>query len=212
MVGSSGHAAVVAEALRAKGEYELAGVLDDFRPLGEEVFNCAVVGRLANAAACAEASGVWSVVVAVGDNWRRGEIMRRFDHRWEFPVVQHPAAVISSSAQLGAGSVVLAGSVVGPRCQVGRGCLVNTLASLDHDGVMEDYASLAPGAICGGNVQVGSYSAVGLGAKVIHRMRIGSHTVIGAGATVVREIPSHAVAWGTPARVQRKRQEAEEYL
>jgi sugar O-acyltransferase (sialic acid O-acetyltransferase NeuD family) len=211
VVGSSGHASVVVDALEASG-WQVAGFLDDFRPVNEKVLGGVVLGRLQDASACAAAAGVWRVVVAVGDNWRRGQVMQGFDARWEFPVVRHPSAIVSASAQVEAGTVLAAGSVIGPGCHIGRGCLVNTLASLDHDGVLEDYASLAPGAICGGHVRVGSYTAVGLGANVIHKITLGAHTVIGAGATVVADMPDHVVAWGVPARVQRTRQEAETYL
>jgi sugar O-acyltransferase (sialic acid O-acetyltransferase NeuD family) len=160
----------------------------------------------------AAALDVRRVVVAVGDNWRRSQVMKRLGEGWEFPVVRHPAAVVAASAQVEAGSVLCAGSVVGPGARIGRGCLVNTLASLDHDGVMEDYASLAPGAICGGQVRIGTCTAVGLGARIIHKISLGAHAVIGAGATVVEDIPAQAVAWGTPARVQRSRTEGESYL
>ena len=35
---------------------------------------------------------------------------------------------------------------------------MNTRASLDHHGVMEDFSSLAPGVVTGGNVRVGEGS------------------------------------------------------
>ena len=59
---------------------------------------------------------------------------------------------------------------------------------------------------------MGEYTAVCLGARVVHKIRIGPHTVIGAGATVLCDLPHHVVAYGTPARVVRSREESELYL
>lgn len=52
---------------------------------------------------------------------------------------------------------------------------------------MLDYSSLAPGSSIGGNVKIGLFTDVSLGAKVIHGIIIGEHTLIGTGATVVKE-------------------------
>jgi len=61
-------------------------------------------------------------------------------------------------------------------------------------------------------VHIGAFTAVGLGASVIHEVTIGPHTVIGAGAVVLVEVPDHVVAFGVPARVVRARAEGEPYL
>jgi acetyltransferase-like isoleucine patch superfamily enzyme len=77
---------------------------------------------------------------------------------------------------------------------------------------MDDFSSLAPGVTTGGVVQIGAYSAISLGANIIHGKNIGAHTIIGAGALVRENILDHCVAYGVPARVIRKRAEGEKYL
>jgi len=64
----------------------------------------------------------------------------------------------------------------------------------------------------GGNVKIGLFTVVSLGAKVIHQITIGEHTIIGAGANVVKDIPKYVVAYGNPARVIRGRIAGEKYL
>jgi acetyltransferase-like isoleucine patch superfamily enzyme len=108
--------------------------------------------------------------------------------------------------------VILAGAVVNSGSQIGPFSLINTKASLDHDGRMGSFTSLAPGATVGGGVEIGDFSAISLGASVIHRVRIGSHSVIGAGAVVIRDIPDRVVAFGVPAVVVRSRAPGDEYM
>jgi acetyltransferase-like isoleucine patch superfamily enzyme len=102
--------------------------------------------------------------------------------------------------------------VVNSDCRIGRFCILNTKALLDHDGLMEDYSSLAPNAAAGGNVTVGTFSAISLGANIVHGVFIGEHTILGAGALALENIPDHCVAYGAPAKYVRKRGEGERYL
>lgn len=123
-----------------------------------------------------------------------------------------PKAIIAKSAVVGQGSVILAGahvenakfSDVTPRA--------NTGASLDHDSRMADFSSLGPGTFTGGHVIVGECSATGVGASLSDRVNIGAHSVAGTGSVVVRNIPSHSVAYGNPARVRRGRKEDDPYV
>lgn len=77
---------------------------------------------------------------------------------------------------------------------------------------MEDFSSLAPNATTGGNVRIGSFSAVSLGANIVHGKTVGHHTVIGAGALVLDDVPGFSVAVGVPAKVVKQRKEDDRYL
>ncbi|MDH3920590.1 MAG: carbonic anhydrase [Rhodospirillales bacterium] len=86
---------------------------------------------------------------------------------FQAPPVIHPAAVISPSARIEAGAVVLAGTVVQPHATVGRGCIVNTRAIVEHDCAIGAGSHLAPGAIVLGNCKVGRTCMIGAGAVVL---------------------------------------------
>jgi acetyltransferase-like isoleucine patch superfamily enzyme len=106
----------------------------------------------------------------------------------------------------------MAGTVVNSDSRIGAHCIFNTKASLDHDCVMDDFSSLAPSVTVGGVVRIGAFSAISLGANIIHGRSIGAHTVIGAGALVWSDMPDHCVAYGVPAKMIRLRAEGEKYL
>lgn len=53
-------------------------------------------------------------------------------------------------------------------------------------------------------VSIGSGSWLGTGVVVLPGARIGRNAVIGAGSVVLGEVPDHAVAVGSPARVVRR--------
>lgn len=207
VIGAGGHARVIIDAARLAG-HQIVGVLAQDAHAGTEVLGCPVLGRDDEAAHVLTRliGQVDSTAVAIGDNYVRAAIAHRLAEsmpQLQFATVVHPSAVVSPTARIGAGTVVLAGAVVGVGADVGRHCIVNTRASVDHDGRIEDFASVAPGAILGGTVRIGTRTAVCLGAKIIQGIDVGSDVIVGAGATVVRNISDGVVVMGTPARVVR---------
>ena len=104
------------------------------------------------------------------------------------------------------------GAIISANAEIGEFCIVNTKASLDHDGIMGAFSSLAPAVTVGGEVVINAFAAVLLGANIIHSISIGEHSVIGAGSLVLRDVPDRVVAYGLPARIIRTRQPGEPYL
>lgn len=214
IIGASGHGKVVADTVICRGEWRVLGFLDG-QVVGVVVAGLSVLGRDDELAAVAEIQGCDSVCIGIGDNFTRELQMDRCRaavSELSFPTVVHPAAVIASDVSLGEGTVVVGGAVVNVSARVGRGCILNTKSSLDHDCVMEDFASLAPGVTVGGESFVGRGAAIGIGATVLNRVRIGAGTVVGAGSTVIHDLPPGVIAYGTPARIVRERQASDPYL
>ena len=90
---------------------------------------------------------------------------------------------------------------VGRVC-VGRGVILNTTASVDHDSVVGDFAHVSAGATVGARCHIGAEALIAIGATVVSMMTVGARTVIGSGAVVVAPIPAGVVAFGVPARIR----------
>ena len=117
-------------------------------------------------------------------------------------VALHPTAFVAQETVIGAGSQILAQSAVCSEVRIGKACIVNTSASVDHECVLEDGVHICPGARLAGCVRVGAFSMVGTGAVVLPWITIGERCVVGAGAVVTKDIPDGAIVVGNPARAQ----------
>ena len=106
------------------------------------------------------------MIVSIGVNKIRRNVVDRLVAKadsdglpLEFATAIHPSAIISPSAKIGEGMVVMAGSVINADAVIGKHFIVNTGATIDHDCVIGDYCRIAPGA----NISGGSHIGEGLG-------------------------------------------------
>ena len=113
--------------------------------------------------------------------------------------VVHPTAWVADNATIGSGSQILAGAVIAPEATIGRQCIINTNASVDHEDVLEDGVEVAPGATLCGLVHVGVNAWICAGATVLPHIRIGADAIVGAGAVVMKDVPDGITVVGIPA-------------
>lgn len=157
----------------------------------------------------------YDLALGVGDNGLRERIYQKTinDHpNAHFPKLIHPTAYIAGNVEIGEGTVAFPGAMVGSESTIGRFCWLNSRASIDHDGLMQDFSSLAPGVIAAGRVHIGTRSVVSVGAVIKHYVTIGDDTVIGAASYVHHDIGDNVVAYGSPAKPVRSRTKEDGYL
>lgn len=215
LIGASGHARALQAVLHRHGGYTVVGLIDSFQPPGTLTHGLPILGGEEDVPHLCERHAVRHLLVAIGDNAQRQSMTKRLRQKFpdgEFPSLVDPSAVVAADAQLGPGVVVMAQAHVGAGCVLEAGALLNNQTSLDHDGYLGAFASLAPGAITGGSVRIGACSFIGLGARLIQRVQVGKGTVVGAGSLVLRNLPDGVLAYGTPARVIRGRRHDDPYL
>ena len=187
IIGAGGHGKVVAEVAQGCGYVDIT-FLDQKWP--EKKTN-----------------GAWQVVgvspaaddllfCAVGNNATRRLLSIASS---PMPILIHPAAVISSSVTVAAGSVAMAGAIVNAGAKIGQGAILNTGCSIDHDSILGDFVHVSPGARLGGDVRVGDGTWIGIGAVVCEGVTIGANVVIAAGAAVVNDVADNTRVGGVPA-------------
>ena len=200
ILAAGGHAKVVAEAALADGIATRIAFLDD-RPLST-VMGWPVLGPCSFALEQSLQDQFPAAVVSIGNSAARLLWLSTLQAAgYRLPLIVHPTACISSSAQIGPGSVVFAQAAIQAQAVIGRGAILNTGCSVDHDAQLGDGVHICPGVRLAGEVQVGDRSWIGIGSSVVQKIRIGSDVTVGAGAAVVRDLPDGVTAVGVPARI-----------
>jgi len=199
--GAGGHGKVVLDVARAMGVFETILFIDDAcEESGSEFCGCQVFG-VSRYLHSLNGKNCYQCLVSIGRNELRTICFERALEHGLLPVrLIHPSAVISQSARVESGTVVMAKVVINAGAQIGKNCIVNTAAVVEHDCVVGDHVHISPGALLGGAVTVGKSAHVGIGAVVLPGVHIGDFAMVGAGSVVLRSVPSGATVVGVPAR------------
>lgn len=199
--GAGGHGRVVAEIVLACG-WTVHGFLDD----AAEKHAATILGLpMCGADEWLRSGARGRIALGIGDNRAREAIAERIRSAGASLIsAVHPTAVVSPSAKLGEGVVVMAGAVLNAACWIGDGAIINTGAVIEHDVRVGNYAHVSSNCTTGGGAQIGDRALIGLAASVLPSKRVGSDSVVGAGAVVTRDIGDGEVAYGIPARIQHR--------
>lgn len=190
LYGASGHAKVIIDTLEAIG-MKIDYVVDDN----------ASISSLLGYEVRRDSGHYNSAIVSIGDGKIRKKIVSRLDVK-EWVKAIHPKATVSPHASIDEGTVVMAGTVINSGVVIGKHCIINTGATVDHDCVIGDYCHIAPGVHVSGGVIIGEGSWIGVGSCVKQGVKIGKWATIGAGSVVVKDIPDGVTAYGCPCRVR----------
>lgn len=203
IIGAGGHGKVVADTAMRMGKWDNIAFLDDRYPEITSVLHFPVLGKVDESLPF---QGTYQdVVVAVGDNRLRVELIRRFlGCRFRLPIIIHPQAFVSRFSDIGHGSVVFAQAAINAGAAAGIGCIINTGATVDHDCLLGCGVHVSPGVHIAGEVKIGDYTWLGIGSTIIQRCSIGSNVTVGAGAAIIKDVPNDVTTVGVPGRLLHK--------
>lgn len=197
IIGASGHGKVVADIAIKMNKWQSFAFLDDDESIKTSM-GLEVIGKTADAFTYKDEADFF---VAIGNNAVRERVqVKLIEQGLNVLSLIHPSAVIGTDVEIGIGTAVMAGVVINSSTRIGKGCIINTSASLDHDNVIEDYVHISPGVNIAGTVKVGKGSWIGIGSVVSNNVNICSGCKVGAGAVVVKDITEPGTYVGVPVR------------
>lgn len=165
IIGAGGHAKVVLDAILKTGDYEVIGFADDHLFSGMEVTEGYSV--ITNTNSLNDFKDCFDrFVVAIDDNKSRCTLYQNLINEYEPATIIHPDASIATSAEIGAGTVILAQAVINSHVQIGVNCLINSLCLIDHGTIIGEHSHIAQGTIIGSEVHIPPMYVTELGEKI----------------------------------------------
>lgn len=197
IIGASGHGKVIADIAIKMNKWQSIAFLDDDETI-KICIGLKVIGKTADAFTYKDEADFF---VAIGNNATREKVQEKLiKEGLNLVNLIHPSAVIGTDVEIGNGTSVMAGVVINSSSRIGKGCIINTSSSLDHDNAIEDYVHISPGVRCAGSVSIGKGSWLGIGSVAINNVNICSGCKLGAGAVVVKDITEPGTYVGVPVR------------
>ena len=191
--GGGGHGKSVIDLVRALGQYQVVGVIDDGLKQGADVMGVPVIGGGDHLPRLVK-EGVRLAVNAVGgigDIASRIQVFQRLlEAGFGFPTIIHPTAFVEPTARLSQGVQVFPHAYIGSDADVGFGTIINTAATVSHDCRLGAYVNVAPGALLAGAVTLDEGVLIGMGVTLNLNVTVGSKARIGNSAVIKEDVPS----------------------
>lgn len=200
LVAASGLARETLTALTRSGR-TVRGILDDDPELTRKrVGGVPVLGAL-------DAVGAHpgtALVLCAGKGTSRRAIAARLAELGvaedRYASVIDPSVFVPPGCRVGAGTILLAGTVMTADVAIGRHVVCMPNVTLTHDDVLDDFATLTAGVSLAGGVRVGEAAYLGMNATVRERVVVGAGATLGMGAALLTDQPANSIWAGVPAR------------
>ena len=124
--------------------------------------------------------------------------------------VQADNVVMMDNIEIDEGAALSPFVSITSNIKIGKCFHANLYSYVEHDCVIGDYVTFAPGVKCNGNIHIEDHAYIGAGAVIKQGtsgkpLVIGRGAVVGMGAVVTKSVPAGVTVVGNPARILEKK-------
>ncbi|MEX5444653.1 NeuD/PglB/VioB family sugar acetyltransferase [Acinetobacter schindleri] len=114
--------------------------------------------------------------------------------------------IFMDEVQIGEGSALSPFVTITSNIKIGKCFHANLYSYVEHDCVIGDFVTFAPGVKCNGNIHIHDHAYIGSGAMIKQGtpdqpLVIGKGAIVGMGAVVTKSVPAGVTVVGNPARI-----------
>ncbi len=150
------------------------------------------------------------VLIAIANSQVREKISIQLEQdAIELWSVQADNAVLMDEVEIAAGAALSPFASITSNIKIGKCFHANLYCYVEHDCVIGDFVTFAPGVQCNGNIHIHDHAYLGAGAVIKQGtpdqpLVIGRGAVVGMGAVVTKSVPAGVTVVGNPARLLKK--------
>jgi len=147
------------------------------------------------------------VLIAIANSQIREKIANQLEadgiKLWS---VQADNTVVMDNVELSEGAALSPFVSITSNIKIGKCFHANLYSYVEHDCVIGDYVTFAPGVKCNGNIRIEDHVYIGAGALIKQGtpdkpLVIGKGAIVGMGAVVTKSVPAGVTVVGNPARI-----------
>ncbi len=202
LIGGGGHCISCIDVIRLTQKYEIIGILDSPEKFGTTISGIKVIGTDSDIPQLA--SKYKNFLITVGQI-KSTEIRIKINDsvkksKGNLAIIVSPKAYVSESAFIDEGSIIMHNSIINANAQIGKNCIINTGALIEHEAVVGDFCHVSTHAVVNGQVTIGKKSFIGSNSVIANNVFLPEEIVVAAGACILKSPEKTGTYFGNPAK------------
>ena len=113
----------------------------------------------------------------------------------------HPNIEQPKCFKLGIGNIIFGNVHISFEVKIGNFSLISNYCDLGHNLIMQDYSTVMPSVVIGGNCKIGNNTLIGSGTKIHQGLKIGKNCKIGMGTLITNEVEENKIIVDYPRKI-----------
>jgi sugar O-acyltransferase (sialic acid O-acetyltransferase NeuD family) len=182
LVGGGGHCVSVIDIIENGNEYNILGILDsnvsENNILGYKVLGGDnLIPKLVN-----ENTYFLITVGQIKSSSIRKNIAKNLiENNAKLATVISSLAYVSKHAHIEEGTIIMNHAVVNPKSKIGKNCIINTKANIEHGVSIGEFCHISTCAVVNGDSVIGRGTFIGSNATISNGISIRENSIISAG-------------------------------
>lgn len=182
LVGGGGHCRACIDVIEKEGEYKIAGIIDDalHNNNNKEILGYPVLGRDEDLEKLKNKYDYALVTIGqIKTPAPRIQLYKKLKTLgYILPTIISPLAYIARDVTICEGTIIMHHTLLNTSSKIGKMCIVNTKALIEHDCIVHDFCHISTGAILNGGCEVEEQTFVGSNMGIKHGIKIPTKQII----------------------------------
>lgn len=195
LIGGGGHCHSCIDVIEASKEFDIIGIIDKEEKIGDKVLNYSIIGTDNNLLEYINRDTYFLITIGQikSSSIRENIFNKLISLKANIATVVSPFAIVSKYANIGSGTIVMHGSIVGPNVRIGNNCIINNGADIEHDSAISNHCHISTRSVINGNCKIGNGVFIGSNTTVFQGISIIDNAVVSGGSLIRKNITEEGV-------------------
>jgi sugar O-acyltransferase (sialic acid O-acetyltransferase NeuD family) len=186
LIGGGGHCKSAIDVIEQEAKYNIAGIVDNTKILGSEIFNYKVIGNdydLSNLS-----KKYKNALITLGQIKSANQRIKLYELAeqagFSLPTIISPYSYVSKHSSIGSGTIVMHGVVINADVKVGVNCIINSKSLVEHDCNISDHCHISTSVTLNGGTQIEQKCFIGSKSVAKENSHIRFESILSFGALI----------------------------
>ncbi len=200
LIGGGGHCKSVIDVAEKAG-FKIDGIIDLHKNIGKSILGYEIIGVDDDIKKYTKTHLFHITVGQIGSSKIREILYRKVkENDGKLVTIISSSACVSGHSIIGEGTIIMHNAIVNADVKIGKACIINTLANIEHDSFIGDFSHISTGVTVNGNCTIGSNCFIGSQSAVSNGISICNGSFVCIGSVITKSNDVKGTYAGNPAR------------